>query len=735
MIFAQSAGMGIRSGIGVVASMGSAGDGLRSRLSLAGLPSIPQVLVRLLELFQSDTTSFKEIAEYIQQDVAMTARVISIASSASQHGRHKPASLDQCLTVLGMSTIKTIVVNESVFQVFRRLVSEKDFDLGGFWAHSLRCALIARALAKASGETDPGEAYLGGLLHDVGQLAMLTADPSNYLPLFVSQDDPSELCRREQVFFDITHAEVGAWLIEKWDLDSLLADSVLYHHDKVERLNGAHPMIRVVNFADRLAVLQGNAQALAKMDLAGHWVPDGVDLHRLLEQAEAEMAEMARQLGISLSSPIFDAGLRQHSLPPTSIQDRSQGERALAERVRDVVLIGNALNETDIPDDQGEALEHIIRALCIVFDIQTELCFLPQRGEKAGRYVASPVVKLNSRASRFEFVRAESQSEVSRCIDQGLRFLEPVATLESDVLDDQLMRMVGKPGMIYLPLIDGSSCHAVLVAGLDKQQQEKLSQEGMLCLEQFLGMAGRLLSESGIRRSARTSDTDDHGQESYRIRMQKVVHEVGNPLSVIQNYLALLEQKFVEKDIDRRELLIVTREIERLSRILGAAVDEQDVLPERSETVSVNALIEDMVALCRPDGAQSPALEIRTALHPDLQPIPCHGDSLRQLILNLLKNSLEALSDSGGVIYVSTRPWKNEKGPQFVEICIEDSGPGLPPGVLDRLYQPVASSKGMLHQGIGLAIVGQLVRELDGLINCRSSDRGTCFQILLPLNS
>ena len=120
------------------------------------------------------------------------------------------------------------------------------------------------------------------------------------------------------------------------------------------------------------------------------------------------------------------------------------------------------------------------------------------------------------------------------------------------------------------------------------------------------------------------------------------------------------------------------------------------------------------------------------------QPLHFHiaetdGDRLKQLLLNLLKNSVEAMAAAGGVLRLATAPWGGGIGTSHVEIRIEDSGPGIPPDVLTQLYQPVASTKGQNHLGVGLSIVGQLVRDLGALINCRSSSAGTCFQLLIPL--
>ena len=103
------------------------------------------------------------------------------------------------------------------------------------------------------------------------------------------------------------------------------------------------------------------------------------------------------------------------------------------------------------------------------------------------------------------------------------------------------------------------------------------------------------------------------------------------------------------------------------------------------------------------------------------------GDAprLKQVLVNLLLNA--GRRSRNGRVSLSAKV-----DGEWLAFEVVDSGPGLPTDVLDHLFQPVVSNKGAAHQGIGLAIVRQLVRELDGLINCRSSSQGTCFQILIP---
>ena len=731
MIYPQSASLDTRAGRHTVPGAASSSRDIRSKLPLARLPMMPQVLVRLLDLYQQDDVNLGAIAEVIRRDAGMATKVISVASSASQHGRSRPANLEQCLTVLGMSAIKTIVINESILHVFRGLTTGRDFDLRRFWEHSLRCALIARALAKAVGYANCEEAYLGGLLHDVGQLALLAADADAYSALFMDHEDHEELCHKEQMIFDLTHAEVGAWLVEKWELDSLLSDSVLYHHDSVERIVGAQMLIRIVFLADRLTTLKGCRPEKKEVDLAGLCGITHVDLPLMLENTELELVDLAEQLGIELSrTPLAGADRSAATLDvvPAGVGD-------LSERLQDVLLVERVLGNAEPSDSVDAALHNIAQAAKVLFSVHPALCFLANNNrlvQGIDHYSGHPLGNRFAKVAQLEFVRGQSSAEVARAIDHGPLIISRNApgTRPQNLLDEQLMRLIGGDGLLLIPLRSYRTCHGVLVAGVENALQVELLGKRMSCFEHFGRMAGALLRQATApvsKAATRANSTDD----ALRSHMRQVVHEASNPLSIIMNYLATLETKFAADGIGVRELNIVTEEIGRVSKILQTALKDPAERQSAVGALKLDVLIEDLVALCRASSFVSSTVEIQTELFANLPELWSDGDQFKQLMLNLLKNSIEAMDTTGGIVHVSTAPWGI--GPTHIEIRVQDSGPGIPAEVLDQLYQPVSSNKGQTHLGIGLAIVGQLVRDLNGLINCRSNDRGTSFQLLLPL--
>lgn len=151
-----------------------------------------------------------------------------------------------------------------------------------------------------------------------------------------------------------------------------------------------------------------------------------------------------------------------------------------------------------------------------------------------------------------------------------------------------------------------------------------------------------------------------------------------------------------------------------------------------ASTSNPNRIIDNLAATCRESLAGDGTLDFCLDLAGDLPDIVADGDRLRQLFLGLIQESVKGMP-GGGSIRISTSLWRSGPGISHIEISMEDNGPGLPDGVFWSLYQPLPKQPGQTDEKLGLAVIGQLVRDLGGLINCRSSQEGTRFLVLLPL--
>lgn len=193
------------------------------------------------------------LAELIAKDPGMTGKILGVANISAYHRSGRKVGLEHSMMALGVDMIKILVISKSVFQVFNNFSHSNSTDLRGFWQHSLSAAMMVREIAAKMSYPHTEEAYLAGLLHDVGRLALLAVAPGEYALNFLAVDDEN-LCAVEQRTLRISHPEAGAWLVERWNLDSFLADSVLYHHEPVARLQLAHPLVRIVFLAHLLSL-------------------------------------------------------------------------------------------------------------------------------------------------------------------------------------------------------------------------------------------------------------------------------------------------------------------------------------------------------------------------------------------------------------------------------------------------------------------------------------------------
>jgi signal transduction histidine kinase len=218
--------------------------------------------------------------------------------------------------------------------------------------------------------------------------------------------------------------------------------------------------------------------------------------------------------------------------------------------------------------------------------------------------------------------------------------------------------------------------------------------------------------------------------DEYRDASRKVVHEANNSLSIIRNYFSVLDTKLEMQELVVGEISILRDEIDRVGRIIKGLTD---LKPRLSESVTeINRAIHEVVRLFRDTEYVPPSVQI-VGTTQDL-PFEVEGgaDKLKQILVNLIKNAIEAMP-SGGEIHVTNNGHVNRDGNLYVEVHVRDCGPGLPTEVLSTLFSPVRTAKGGAHQGLGLSIVHGLVKDLRGLIACRSGIRGTAFEILLPI--
>jgi signal transduction histidine kinase len=221
-------------------------------------------------------------------------------------------------------------------------------------------------------------------------------------------------------------------------------------------------------------------------------------------------------------------------------------------------------------------------------------------------------------------------------------------------------------------------------------------------------------------------------------RTRKIVHEINNPLSIIKNYLKVLARRTDEKKAVADGIRIIDEEINRVSTLVRSLTAPPEELPGQMKGVDVNAEIKDILNMLRDGLAGETTLRFDQDLDPRLPEIDTDRDRLKQALINLLKNAMEAMPD-GGTITVKTRilrgrPLHTDRSSQknWFKISVCDDGPGIDEEIQNALFQPHVTSKNG-HDGLGLAIVREAMADLNGFLLCESvPGRGACFHMEIP---
>jgi HD-like signal output (HDOD) protein len=216
--------------------------------ALINLPPFPAVAARILQLLLQETASVKDLSELVQMDIAFSTEVLTLANSALFAFRSEITSILQASVLLGFERLKAIALTVGLRSYVRNFLTP---GLLACWRHSLACAVVAEQLGPAC-SIERDQAYVSGLMHDIGRLALATIEPVGYKKLIAEAEVKRiDILAREEELFGVDHPEAGKWLAEQWNLPKLFAEVAAHHHG--EPTPGEPDMVGVVRVACRAA--------------------------------------------------------------------------------------------------------------------------------------------------------------------------------------------------------------------------------------------------------------------------------------------------------------------------------------------------------------------------------------------------------------------------------------------------------------------------------------------------
>lgn len=208
-----------------------------TRMKLLGLdqfPTLPEVMVRILEAIEDDESSAEDLGALLEQDHAITVRLLRLANSAFYGFPSQVDTVQRAVVLIGYNEVRLLALATSVFDTFSQ-IRQYALDPRDFWLHALGTAKAASLLAsQMHAQCSPEACFTAGLLHDMGKYALAAVLHNTYKKIVANAQERGVLVRdSEREILNTTHPEVGAWLAQQWSFPEDLRQPIenLYEYE------------------------------------------------------------------------------------------------------------------------------------------------------------------------------------------------------------------------------------------------------------------------------------------------------------------------------------------------------------------------------------------------------------------------------------------------------------------------------------------------------------------------
>lgn len=193
------------------------------------LLSLPQTLAEVLRVVKDETSSAQDLADVLMRDPALTAKILRIVNSPFYGVRREVSSVNQAVVTLGTRQVTALALSASLYNLACKW--ESTIDRVRFWRHSLETAIASRMIAQKTGYQNVEEAFIAGLLHDLGTLILEKTYSNQFANLYSRIGEGESIIDLEEEAWGTSHARVGQFLLEQWNLPESICTAVGHHHN------------------------------------------------------------------------------------------------------------------------------------------------------------------------------------------------------------------------------------------------------------------------------------------------------------------------------------------------------------------------------------------------------------------------------------------------------------------------------------------------------------------------
>lgn len=218
------------------------------------LPSVPSLYLELMQALRSPDASIRDVGRVVSRDVGMTAKILQLVNSSFFGLYHHISSAEQAVSILGLRTIKALVLTVHLFSQFKQ-DEFKGFPIDKISRHSMATGALAKRIATAEGgnQETADDTFMAGMLHDAGKILLADQLSDEYAEAMdTAREKRLPLWEAERKVMGATHGEVGAYLLGLWGLSDPIVETLAFHHCPKECPHTEFGPFAAVHVADAL---------------------------------------------------------------------------------------------------------------------------------------------------------------------------------------------------------------------------------------------------------------------------------------------------------------------------------------------------------------------------------------------------------------------------------------------------------------------------------------------------
>ncbi len=720
---------------------------------LEQLPTLPVVAVRLLEMTAGRAASAQQVGQLLESDPAFASKILSMANRADLGVRQPVQSVDRAVVLLGFDAVRCALLAMGVFESFSSISpnAASHFNREEFWKHSLAVGCGAELLAEQLGEAacNPSEAFLCGLLHDLGKAALDAMLPKSFDRVVEAADLlRGNIADLERSVIGLDHMVVGKRLAERWNLPAIIRDVVWLHGQMPDALPAAVENPRLVN----LVTLADSLARRQHVGYSGNYVEEPTPealaamlniTPQQLEKTQKELIGRIEPRTQMLGLGRADAGELYLQALNRANQELGRVSGQLAQKNRRLAVRArffDALSafQSDLRPDAGPQL--VLEAIG-----QTAVGLL-----SAG---SCAVFSLPPRLTYAEVILfdANGESFQKTLVDCAARPPAggpgPVRTGGEELqwLLEAISPQLGHDQRYWISLEAEGSCIGGVVWGAMRGESERLGAQvnelSAISAGWALALRTAQIRDESKLLSEQLADANRclHEAQGEVLRARTLVsvgemaagaaHEMNNPLMVISGRSQLLSGQLSEPR-QKHAAAQIYEHAQRLSHIITELMD----FARPAAPNPVHCDLADLVgkALHEAKMADDPADRTIELTLSELPPVRVDAAQITAAIGQVIANALQATSATGKIqLHAAVEP----QG-RLVVLTISDDGCGMDTQTVKKAFDPFYSAKPAgRRRGLGLAKALRWIECNGGTIRLQSRvGQGTRVVMQLPVD-